>query len=102
MRKKLCDRCTGACDTPDVHCSIRLHMSHCTLSELISLLEYSKRHLNLMVQLNLRDDDFALDYLNCANLWYEHLSKILLDYDNTRSHAKNGRKVIVDRIHGYL
>lgn len=102
MRKKLCDRCSGTCDTPDIHCSIRLHMSHLTLSELIQMLDYSKRHLKLMVDLNLTDDDIIIDYFNCANHWYEHLSKILIDYDNTRNYAKNGRKVIVDRIYGFL
>ena len=58
MKKKLCDHCIGTCDTPDSHCSIRLHMSCTTLSELLRLLEFSKRHLNLMIQLKLTDDDF--------------------------------------------
>lgn len=102
MKKKLCDHCIGTCDTPDSHCSIRLHMSCTTLSELLRLLEFSKRHLNLMIQLKLTDDDFISDYFNCANYWYEHLSKILIDYGNTHSRSKNGRKFIVDRIHGYL
>lgn len=98
MRKKLCDRCTGSCDTPDVHCTIRLHMSHSTLSELIKLLEFSKRHLNLLVKFELEDEDYALDYFNCANHWYEHLLKVLSEYHDTRNHSKNGRKFVVERI----
>lgn len=102
MKKKLCNTCTGTCDTPDAHCVVRLHMSYVTLSELLMLLDFSKRHLNLMVKLDCSVDGNEIDYLNCANHWYEHLSRVLIDYYNTRNRAKSGRKFIVERIHGYL
>ena len=102
MKKKLCDSCSGTCDTPDAHCSVRLHMSYVTLAELIMLLDFSKRHLNLMVKLDYSVGGNEIDYLNCANHWHEHLSKVLLNYENTRNRAKSGRKFVVDRIHGYL
>lgn len=77
-------------------------MGYTTISELVLILNYSIKHLNMLINLDISYDGHEIDYLNAAKHWSEHLLHLLKDYENTRNFAKNGRKFIVSRIHGFL